>query len=136
MAKASVLTRLLRRGLLIVLVALAAAAVYLWFFHSPGNPHAFGKIYQASVARASGDLRVEAALGTPIRTNREAARHKFYTKDGRRHVRFRFPLQGPRRGAVIVGEAVMLNDNWLIVRLVATFPGHAFQINLTPGILT
>lgn len=136
MAKASPIGRLLRRVLLIVLLALAAAVVYLWFFHTTPNPHAFDRIYQASVARASGDLRLESALGVPVQANRKAARYKFFDKDGHRHVRFQFPLQGPRRGAVIVGEAVLLGNNWLIVRLVATFPGHARQINLTPGTLT
>jgi|SRR5690625_254576 len=136
MAKASPLGRLLRRVLLIVLIAVAAAVVYLWFFHSTPNPHAFDRIYQAGVARASGDLRLEKALGVPIRAERKAARYKFYDKDGHRHVRFHFPLQGPRLKAVIVGQAVLIGDNWLIVRLVATFPGHAQQINLTPGTLT
>jgi hypothetical protein len=136
MAKASPLGRLFRRSLLIVLIAIAVAIVYLWFFRTTPNPHEFDGIYQASVARASGDMRLEKVLGTPILADRKAAHYKFYDEDGHRHVRFHIPLQGPHRGTVIVGEAVLLGNNWLVVRLIATFPGHAQQINLTPGILT
>lgn len=137
MAKPSLPGRMLRRGLLIVLVALAGAVIYLWLFRGPTtDTQTFARIYQASVTRASGDYRLTAALGSPIRADTNVSHYNFYRKGGHRHVRFRFPLQGPRRATLIVGEAVLLGNNWLIVRLVATFPGHAIQINLSPGITT
>ncbi len=136
MAKASALERLLRRGLVVVLAALAGVAIYLWLFRSPNEVHTFARIYQASAAQASGNFTLAAALGVPMHGDEVAAKYNFYSKDGHRHVRFQFPLAGPRRGAVIVGEAVMLGDNWLVVRLVATFPGHASQINLSPNVPT
>lgn len=136
MAKSSVLGRAARRGLLIVLAALAGAIIYLWLFRGPGDTHNFDKIYRASVAQASGNFRLAAALGVPIQASEEAAKYHFYNRDGHRHVHFQFPLRGSKRGSLIVGDAVKLGDNWLIVRLVATFPGHAIQINLSPGTLT
>lgn len=136
MAKASALERLVRLGLVAVLAGLAAAAIYLWLFRSPDESHTFDNIYQASVAQADGSFTLAAALGVPMHADKSAAKYNFYSKDGHRHVRFQFPLEGPRRSAVIVGEAVRLGGKWLVVRLVATFPGHVTQINLSPNIPT
>jgi hypothetical protein len=134
MAKKSLLGRFARRGLLIVLVALAGAVIYLWLFRGPADMQTFNRVYRASVAQASGSMSLAAALGVPLRADESAAHYKFYREEGIRHVKFRFPLRGPRRDSLIVGEAILLGHNWLIVRLVATFPGHAIQINLSPGI--
>ncbi len=136
MAKSSALGRAARRGLLIVLIALAGAVIYLWLFREPGNTNGFDKIYRASVAQASGNFKLTSALGVPIQASENAAKYRFYTRDGRRHVHFQFPLRGSKRNTLVVGDAVRLGDNWLIVRLVATFPGHTIRIDLSPGTIT
>lgn len=119
-----------------MLAGLAGAAIYLWLIRTPNEAKTFDKIYQASAAQARGNFMLTAVLGVPVRGDESAARYHFYSKDGRRHVRFQFLLQGSRRRTVIVGEAVMLGGNWLVVRLVATFPGHTTQINLSPNVIT
>ncbi|MDN5864515.1 MAG: hypothetical protein L0I62_04780 [Gammaproteobacteria bacterium] len=138
MAKASALERLLRRGLLILLVGLTAAIVYLWLSQRPSinEEQVFGRIYQASASRASNDLKIAKILGLPIHYSRQVSQYEFYYRDGHHHIRFQFPIAGPHGRALIRGTAVLLGKNWLVVTLVATFPGRLFQINLTPGIYT
>ncbi|HEX5314867.1 MAG TPA: hypothetical protein VFX38_08205 [Gammaproteobacteria bacterium] len=135
MSKRSSLERLLRRGLLVLLIALAAAAVYLWVYRGSGEAQAFDRIYEASVAQASGNLRLEAALGVPIQASEQAASHKFYREDQRHHVRFHYPLSGPRGTVSIEGEAIQLGRNWLIVALQARFPNDA-TLDLTSNVAT
>ena len=135
MGKKSRLERLLRRGLFILLVALAAAVVYLWMFRGTDEAQDFARIYSASVTQASGNLTLEAALGLPISANESKASHKFYSEDQRRHVRFNFPLTGPRGTIVIEGEAIELGRNWLIVALDARFPNGG-ELDLTSNVAT
>lgn len=136
MARTSPLERLVRQTLLIVLVALAAAAVYLWMSRGGDEAQTFARIYQASVSQATANVELVGALGLPLRTSESDAHYEFYQRDGRRHVRFRYPLQGPRAGAIIEGDAMELGRNWLIVSLVARFPEQNAQIDLSPNINT
>lgn len=136
MGRRSRLERALRRGLLIVLIALAAAVLWLWLARGPGRDQTFARIYQVSLAQATGNFTLEAALGVPLEAARADASYHFYRAEGRNHVRFRFPLRGPRGAAVIEGEAVQIGRNWLIVHLVARFPLRGGEINLSPNIRT
>lgn len=136
MAKPSPLGRLARRGLVIVLVALAAAAVYLWTSQGGDHGRTFARIYQVSLSQATGNLNLEATLGLPIASSQADAKYEYYSADGRDHIRFHFPVRGPRAAAMIEGEAVQLGRNWLIVELVARFPGQNGQIDLSPNIDT
>lgn len=119
---------------MIVLAALAGAVLWLWFANGPGERRAFERIYQASVSQASGNFTLDAALGLPLEASRADASYHFYRQDGRNHVRFRFPLRGPRGAAVIEGEAMQIGRNWLIVHLVARFPRRGVQVDLSPNI--
>jgi len=67
---------------------------------------------------------------------RADARSHFFRKDGRAHVRFAFPLRGPRGDVVIQGEAMQLGSNWLIVKLVAHFPNGGGELDLSPNVHT
>lgn len=126
--------RLVRRVLLVLLVGLAAAVLWLWLGGGPRGNRAFDHIYKASVAQASGNFTLEAALGMPLRATRKDARWHLSHEDGRAHIRFAFPLHGPRGTAVIEGEAIQLGDNWLIVSLVAHFPGSGSEVDLSPNV--
>lgn len=128
--------RMLRRGLLIVLTALAAAVLWLWFARGPGESKTFDRIYQVSLAQATGNFTLEAMLGAPLQAAPGAASYHFYHQEDHNHVRFRFPLQGPRGAAVVEGEAVQIGRNWLIVKLVARFPQQEGVVNLSPNIRT
>ena len=128
--------RRLRHGLMILLVALAAAVVWLWLFKRPDEARAFDRIYQVSVAQAVGNFTLEAALGMPIKTARERAQFHFYHEDGRLHVRFSFPLQGAHGQALVSGEAVRIGGNWLIVKLSALLPHRGQRIELAPNVFT
>ena len=128
--------RRLRHGLMILLVALAAAVVWLWLFKRPDEARAFDRIYQVSVAQATGNFTLEAALGMPIKTARERAQFHFYHANGRLHVRFSFPLQGAHGQAVVSGEAVRIGGNWLIVKLSAILPHRGQRIELAPNVFT
>lgn len=130
------LERRLRRGLMILLVALAAAVVWLWLFKRPGEAQTFARIYNVSVTQATGNFTLEAALGTPITAGREQAQYHFYDEDGRLHVRFSFPLHGSHGDAMVTGQAVRIGGNWLIVRLVATLPHRGQRIELSPNVRT
>lgn len=130
------LERRLRHGLMILLVALAAAVVWLWLFKHPGEDQTFNRIYRVSVAQATGNFTLEAALGMPIQAAREKAQYHFFHQEGRLHVRFSFPLQGSHGDALVTGEAVRIGGNWLIVSLSATLPQRGQRIELAPNVFT
>lgn len=133
MARTGRLERLLRRALVIVLAALAATALYLWQFQGRDRASTFDHIYKVSVEQATGNLTFEAALGLPIQYRESEAHYHFYTDEGRQHVRFNFPLHGPRGSATVAGDAVKLGGNWLIVELSATLP-RGGRLDLSPNV--
>lgn len=138
MAKKKALKRLPQRGLLILLVVLAAAAVYSWLSERPSidKQQIFARIYHASALRASNDRRVFLLLGAPVRSSAKVAQYRFYRQGGHRRIEFKFPIMGPRGAALVKGKAVLLGKNWLVVQLVAVFPGRSLRVNLTPGVFT
>jgi len=119
---------------MILLVALAAAVVWLWLVERPGEARAFERIYQVSVDQAAGNFTLEAALGVPIKAPGGHVQYHFYREDGRQHVRFSFPLQGSHGQAVVAGEALRIGGNWLIVKLVATMPHRGQRVDLSPNV--
>lgn len=133
MARAGRLERLVRRVLIVLLAALAAAALYLWQFQGRTETATFHRIYSVSLEQATGNLTLEAALGLPIRYREGAAHYNFYRKDEREEVRFSFPLSGPRGTATVAGQAVKLGGNWLIVELTASLP-QGGDIDLSPNV--
>lgn len=130
------LERRLRHGLMILLVALAAAVLWLWLFKRPDETRTFNRIYQVSVSQATGNFTLEAALGMPIKTQPEKAQYHFFHQQGRLHVRFSFPLQGAHGEALVSGEAVRIGGNWLIVKLAAVLPHRGQRIELAPNVFT
>lgn len=136
MARSGRVERGLRRGLLLVLMALAATVLWLWLARGPGESQTFERVFRVSAAQATGNFTLEAALGVPLEPVRADASYHFYRADGHNYVRFRFPLRGPRGVAVVEGEAVQIGRNWLIVQLVAHFPRRGEEVNLSPNIRT
>lgn len=126
--------RRFRHALMILLVALAVAVVWLWVVKRPDETKIFARIYQVSVDQASGNFTLEAALGVPIEAPDTHVQYHFYEEDGRRHVRFSFPLQGAHGQALVTGEAVRIGGNWLIVKLVATMPHRGQSVDLSPNV--
>ena len=126
--------RRLRYLLMIALIALAAAIVWLWVVWQPHEEQTFSRIYRVSVAQATGNFTLEAALGVPIEVLSSKAQYHFYTRDGRRHVRFSFPLLGSHGEALITGEAVRIGSNWLIISLAANLAHRGQIVNLTPNV--
>ncbi len=128
------LERRLRHALMILLVALAAAVVWLWAIKGPDEAGTFRRIYEVSVAQATGNFTLEAALGVPIKAPSGHVQYHFFDQDGRRHVRFSFPLQGAHGQAIVSGEAVRIGGNWLIVSLVADMPHRGQHVDLSPNV--
>ncbi|MGH8127406.1 MAG: hypothetical protein ACRETC_03430 [Gammaproteobacteria bacterium] len=126
--------RRFRYALMILLVALAAAVVWLWVIKRPDEAKTFARIYQVSVDQASGNFTLEAALGVPIKAPGGHVQYHFYEDDGRQHVRFSFPLQGSHGQALIAGEAVRIGSNWLIVSLAASMPHRGQRVDLSPNV--
>lgn len=126
--------RRVRYVLMIVLIALAAAVVWLWVVKQPDEARTFARIYQVSVDQATGNFTLEAALGVPIEAPDGHVQYHFYQDDGRRHVRFSFPLQGAHGQALVTGEAVRIGGNWLIVSLAASMPHRGQRVDLSPNV--
>lgn len=126
--------RRLRYALMILLVALAAAVVWLWVVKQPDEARTFARIYRVSLDQASGNFTLEAALGVPIKAPGMHVQYHFYREGGRQHVRFSFPLQGSHGQALVAGEAVRIGGNWLIVKLVATMPHRGQRVDLSPNV--
>lgn len=128
------LERRLRYALMILLVALAAAVVWLWLIKGPDEAGTFRRIYQVSVDQAAGNFTLEAALGVPIKAPGGHVQYHFFDQDGRRHVRFSFPLEGSHGQAIVSGEAVRIGGNWLIVKLLANMPHRGQSVDLSPNV--
>lgn len=128
--------RRMRHALMILMVALAAAVVWLWLYKWPDQSRTFDRIYKVSVAQATGNFTLEGALGMPITASRERAQFHFFQEGGRLHVRFSFPLQGAHGQALVSGEAVRIGGNWLIVKLLAVLPHRGQRIELAPNVFT
>lgn len=123
----------LRYFLIVVFAALAGAAAYLWLERAPAEAQLFAHVYQVSLRQASGNMRLMAVLGMPLRASVAAAKYHFSHSGARARVRYEFPLSGPRGRVLIKGEAIALGKNWLIVELTAYFPNGA-EMDLTPNV--
>ncbi len=123
----------LRYFLIIVFAALAGAALYLWLERAPAEARLFEQVYRVSLRQASGNMRLMAVLGMPLKASVATAKYRFSHLGSQARVRYEFPLSGPRGRVLIKGEAIALGKNWLIVELTAYFPNGA-EMNLTSNI--